>query len=281
VEARTHTEPVQFTALYPKEVPVEAWNTLLVYTHLASALPALRADVLKFKDELGAGPRESHAQAGQIVARGTELTLVPTCEGVTFNPERVSFHWVEDLHRAEIRFQVGPEQAGSAGNGEIAVYAGPLIVAMLKIAMLFDEPGVPPPTVNEVEVTAHLYKEIFVSYSRKDTPVVTACRNAYKALGIAVNMDVDSLRPGELFDDTLMRLIDESDVFQLFWSERSAESEYVRQEWEYALGRNKGPGFIRPVYWEQPLVPPPPELARFHFAYVKLPELETFGRAST
>jgi hypothetical protein len=274
-DGQPQPEPVQFTALYPKEVPVATWNTLLVYTHLASSLPALRADALKFRDEIGTAPRASHAQAGQQVARGTELTLVPRCAGVTFNPERVTFQWVEDLHRAEFRFQVAPELAGSAGNGEIAVYAGPLIVATLTIAMLFDEPGIPPPTRQEVEVTANLYKQIFVSYSRKDTPVVVACRNAYRALGITVNMDVDSLRSGEVFDESLMRLIDGSDVFQLFWSEHSAESEYVREEWEYALGRSKGPGFIRPVYWERPMVPPPPELARVHFAYVDLPELET------
>jgi hypothetical protein len=58
----------------------------------------------------------------------------------------------------------------------------------------------------------------------------------------------------------------------LFWSAHSAKSSYCQQEWQYALqqSQTKGGAFIRPVYWEQPLVPPPPELAKLHFAYVPL-----------
>jgi hypothetical protein len=47
----------------------------------------------------------------------------------------------------------------------------------------------------------------------------------------------------------------------------------VRKEWSYALEHSKGPGFIRPVYWQQPLVPPPPELNDLHFTYIELPAL--------
>jgi len=70
-------------------------------------------------------------------------------------------------------------------------------------------------------------------------------------------------------------MIDNADLFQLFWSERSARSPYVDQEWRYALQHYKGEGFIRPVYWENPLVPPPRELSHLHFDYIELPRLET------
>jgi len=102
---------------------------------------------------------------------------------------------------------------------------------------------------------------------------VQACRSAYQALGFDVLIDMDSLRAGQKFDQALMRLIDTSDIFQLFWSRRSAESAYVRKEWEYALAHARGEGFIRPVYWELPLVPPPEPLAQFHFKYIELPQL--------
>jgi hypothetical protein len=91
-----------------------------------------------------------------------------------------------------------------------------------------------------------------------------------------VLIDVDSLRSGEDWTDALMRLIDRADIFQLFWSQNSAQSQFCRQEWQYALQQEKlkGDTFIRPVYWEQPLIPPPEELEPLHFAYVPLPKSE-------
>ena len=71
-----------------------------------------------------------------------------------------------------------------------------------------------------------------------------------------------------------MKMIDTSDLFQLFWSTSAAQSAYVRQEWQYALHQLRGEGFIRPVYWERPLVSPPVELHHLHFAYIELPRLE-------
>ena len=63
-------------------------------------------------------------------------------------------------------------------------------------------------------------------------------------------------------------MIDAADIFQLFWSERSAKSVYVTQEWEYALQLNRGEGFVRPIYWEVPMTKPPEKLAPLHFAYL-------------
>ncbi len=69
-----------------------------------------------------------------------------------------------------------------------------------------------------------------------------------------------------------MRLIDRADIFQLFWSQNSAQSKFCREEWEYALSLSnaKGSGFIRPVYWQKPLVQPPDDLEALHFAFVPL-----------
>jgi hypothetical protein len=266
--------PLRFTALHPREVPVATWQTLLVYTHVASAAEAVLADAAKFQDELGARPREVHAMAVRSVERGVQLTIVPTCDGVRFNPERISFTWDEDVQRSYFRFEAAPELAGLAGNGEITVYVGPLIVSTLKFALLFDQADASPDvSLPTAQTTGQLFEAIFASYSHDDSAVVLACRNAYKALGLNVNIDIDSLRSGDHYDTRLLQLIDSSDIFQLFWSERSARSEYVRKEWSYALEHSKGPGFIRPVYWQQPLIPPPAELNDLHFTYIELPAL--------
>jgi hypothetical protein len=92
---------------------------------------------------------------------------------------------------------------------------------------------------------------------------------AYKALGIEYLRDVRMLRSGEKWAPALLQRIDESEIFQLLWSKAADQSEYVRQEWQHALALHRR-FFIRPVYWDKPMTPPPQELAEIHFAYLEL-----------
>jgi hypothetical protein len=74
----------------------------------------------------------------------------------------------------------------------------------------------------------------------------------------------------------IAELIDSADLFQLFWSRNALESPFVRQEWEHALRLGRA-GFIRPVYWEDPLPAdearqlPPEALRRLHFSRLHRP----------
>ena len=270
-------DQVQFTAFYPASAAVEVWNTLLVYVSLASALSNVQNDASLFRNELGPLPRTSQALSQYLLIRGTNLTIVPECRGVIFNPPSVSFQWFEEWHRAAFRFQADMGLVGLASSGEISIYAGPLLIGMLKISLFFNDQGLLPAGAiveEHSEVTGGIYHQLFVSYSHKDTDVVKMCRNIYRALGLTVLIDSDNLRSGQIWSNALERMIDTADVFQLFWSKHAATSRYVHQEWEYALRCNKGEGFIRPVYWKEPLVPPQPELTILHFAY--LPP-DTFG----
>lgn len=261
-------EEVNFSAYYPKEVTVEKWYTLLVYTFIPAALEAVRRDAERFKDEIGE-MRESQSASPTKLARGTEISLVPACEGVTFNPERVSFEWLEDHHRAQFRMKADASMADMAGNGKVTVYVGPVIVATLKMGMLFNEAEAGPGPVSSGETITQMYREdeIFMSYSHRDTDIVLNCQKAYEALGFTVLIDRDTLRSGQKWNDELMRMIERADIFQLFWSENSSKSEYCRQEWQHALGCNKGAGFIRPVYWQEPIPNPPAELSDLHFDF--------------
>jgi hypothetical protein len=274
------TEDVRFTAFHPKEATVETWYTLLVYAHVESAAEKVRTDAAKFKEEMGNLAREAKAAASAKLARGTEIAVVPTCDGVTFNPERVTFKWIEDVHRADFRFRASKDLADSAANIMVAIYVGPLIVATIKGGLLFNaesasatEPSPQHMMFNTLS-TATMYQaeQIFPSYSHDDEEIVIACRNAYKAIGFEFLRDRDTLRPGQDWNAALRQMIDKADIFQLFWSKHSSESKFVRQEWEYALQqqRKKGGDFIRPVFWQQPMIDPPAELSSLHFTYVPL-----------
>jgi anti-anti-sigma factor len=265
------TEEVNFSAFYPKEVAVEKWYTLLVYTYVPSVMESVREDARKFEAEIGE-IRETKPATSTQLARGTEITIVPACEGVKFNPERVTFQWLEDQHRANFRLQAESGLAGMAGNALVTVYVGPLIVGTLKMGILFNEAEAGPRSARSEEVNARIYHQddIFISYSHRDTDIVNLCRKAYEALGHNVLIDFETLRSGQNWNAELMRMIERAEIFQLFWSENSSNSEYCRQEWQYALGLNRGEGFIRPVYWKDPLPTPPAELSAIHFDFASL-----------
>lgn len=261
-------EEVHFSAFYPQEVTVEKWYTLLVYTYIPSVMDTVREDARKFQDEIGE-MRETKPATSTRLARGTELTIVPTCEGVKFNPERVTFQWLEDQHRAQFRLQAEAAQGGMAGNALVTVYVGPLIVATLKMGMLFNETEAVTGPARSAEANARLYhqEDIFISYSHRDTDIIRSFKQAYEAIGHNVLIDFETLRSGQYWNAELMHMIERADIFQLFWSENSSKSEYCRQEWQYALGLKRGEGFIRPVYWQEPIPAPPDELSAFHFDF--------------
>ena len=268
---------IQFTAFYPSAAAVDDWKTLLVYVFLPSAAGDIAADASLFRHEMGVHPRTSDAISQNRIAQGMQITVVPECAGVTFNPPVQSFAWFEDWHRAIFRFSAARSLADSEGNGTITIYAGPLLIGALKISLLFDEPSFSRVETYETE-KGDAYQQLFVSYSHKDTTIVQACRAVYRALGMEVLIDIDKLRSGQVWNKELMSMIDNSDIFQLFWSENSANSPYVRQEWMHALKCNKGAGFIRPIYWKKPIVPPPADLAHLHFAYLPSEVFSSFRR---
>lgn len=261
-------EEVNFSAFYPREVAVEKWYTLLVYTYVPSVMESVREDARKFEAEIGEIGESKPVTSTQL-ARGTEITIVPTCEGVKFNPERVTFQWLEDQHRARFRLRADASLAGMAGNARVTVYIGPLIVGTLKMGMLFNETEAALGPVRSEETNARMYHqdEIFISYSHRDTDVVRLCKKAYESLGHNVLIDFETLRAGQNWNAELMRMIERANIFQLFWSENSSKSEYCRQEWQYALGLKRSEGFIRPVYWQEPIPAPPEELSAIHFDF--------------
>jgi hypothetical protein len=309
-------EDLRFSSFYPKEVQVETWQTISVYSYIAAALQSVIADAAKSIGQLGRLVGEVQARASILLSRGVEITIIPACEHVQFSPERVTFKWLEDWRPANFRFKAEEELLRSQRPIEITILAGPIIIASITMKPRFVReqsaqhpspsprasqpptfvPRQPPPTwpssnlppslvsppstpeAGRERAEATRYERVFASYSRKDTMVVLAYKDFCKALGITLFVDRDSLRPGKIWDKELKSQIKEADIFQLFWSRHSAKSENVQDEWEHALSLNKGEGFIRPVYWKNPPPTPPADLAKYHFVYTPLPPLSVLRR---
>jgi len=280
--AHTVDENVQFTVYRPRAVRPEAWYSLLAFAHLAERRPGadpetldpveeVRRQAAQVLAEAAQDYRETTTDSRQGIPREGEITFLADVPEVEFNPPRRTFRWLEDVHREQFRFRAGRELDGKTVRGRLTVFLGTIIVADIPLTLQITSlAGSSAPGHDVQESHAQPYRKIFPSYSHQDLDIVQQCARYAAVLGDRYLQDTVVLRAGELWNDRLMELIREADVFQLFWSRNSMNSPYVRREWEFALALNR-PYFVRPTYWEEPLPAdrgrnlPPPNLAALHF----------------
>jgi hypothetical protein len=259
-------DQVKFSAYYPRETAPQVWNPLVGYAFRQSAA----SDVIK---DVGAvlGTRTSEFRRTEDTARitvqeGAMLTAIPTLPGCQINPPQITLGFYEPFHRFDFKVRATSAPLDQAVNGLLTFTVEGVIVAELPLSLFVGR------SVGESmtgAVTKPAYNSIFCSYSHDDTQIVERVEKAYKALGLTYLRDVESLRSGQNWNEELLRLIEQADIFQLFWSQAASESKYVRQEWEHALKSSRA---IRPVYWQKPIPRVPDELRSLHFAYT--PELD-------
>jgi hypothetical protein len=275
-------QAIQFSAYYPKEVVPNLWLSLRAYMYRMFAAPQVLDDVRQqLGDDLSDYRHGSDAARADIQS-GTLVTATPELPGFQFNPPTLSLLFVEDWHRFDFKLRSATAPAEQAANGRITFTVEGIIVADIPMSIFVSpsatsasptgssSPALPAAMAN---ATAKLYQAVFCSYSHKDTQIVERVERAYKALGLDYLRDITTLKSGQNWNAELLNMIDRADIFQLFWSSSSAQSKYVRQEWEHAVRRAAGrEAFIRPVFWEQPMPAVPQELSAIHFAYQ--PELD-------
>jgi hypothetical protein len=276
---------VQFTVYRPKAVEAEKWHALLAFAHLADKPPDAPSDEPDPLEEvrrqaeqaLGAAARDyasaTQDSAAAIPAEG-EITFVPEIPGVAFNPPRRTFLWEEAVHKEEFRMRASAALVGQVARGRLSAYLGAILVAEVNLAIRVEarvasrRESAP----REAE-RARVYRKIFASYSHRDLEVVRQFETHARALGDEYLRDWVHLRTGEVWTERLKEMIEEADVFQLFWSHNSMRSRFVRQEWEHALSLGRR-SFVRPTYWERPMPElleenlPPEALRQLHFHFV-------------
>jgi hypothetical protein len=273
-------EDVQFTVFHPKTVRPDEWYDLVAAAHLEENRETADKDELeplekvrrKAKRILGpqlAGYKETTRDSTQGVPQGGEITFLFEMERVEFNPSCCRFQWLEDEHTVNVRMRAGRSLDGQTAMGRMSVFLGAILLADVPLKIKVNSGCAPKDdTPTSESVSARPYRKIFASYSHQDLMVVEQFERFVEAVGDRYLRDVKDLRAGEDWDERLIQMIDEADVFQLFWSSHSMESAFVRREWEHALGLGRS-NFVRPVYWEDPFPKrpglPTAALGRIHF----------------
>tara|TARA_R110002096_G_scaffold67332_6_gene163325 strand:+ start:6357 stop:9044 length:2688 start_codon:yes stop_codon:yes gene_type:complete len=275
-------ENVQFTTYRPKSLPADVWSQMLVFTHLddkpidapanaAHPVEEVRAQAGDVLGEKISQYLDTTKDSSLAIPREAEIRLVPHVPGVRFNPPSRSFFWVRGVNVHKEEFQLRPIGSGATeAAGSLSIYLGSLMVAEVPLRFQITPAGVSLPSeVEQVSDSAALYRRIFPSYSRQDLAIVEQIENYGKTLGDRYLRDLLELRAGEAWHPQLMNLIEEADVFQLFWSSNSRQSDVVMQEYRHALSLRRQ-NFIRPTYWEMPMPVAPRELSSIHFQALKL-----------
>ncbi|MBZ0291541.1 MAG: toll/interleukin-1 receptor domain-containing protein, partial [Anaerolineae bacterium] len=259
-------QTVMFSGYYPKEVLPEKWEPLHAYIFRALASQAVEEDAGK---QLGSRLQEFRgvrAPAKADVPEGALVTATPQMDGFQFNPPSATVGFYKDWHRFDFEIRAQGAPLNQATNGLLTFTVEGIIIADVPLSIYVGE------TLSagggQANAVAKAYQAIFCSYSHQDQQIVARAERAYKALGLEYLRDVISLKSGQDWSEELLRLINDADIFQLFWSHTAAESDHVRTEWEHALQvAGWKANFIRPVYWEDPKPNIPGELKHLHFAY--------------
>jgi hypothetical protein len=273
-------ENVQFSVFRPETISPEQWYPMLVFTHLSERrgqndkiepLEEVKRQAHQILGEQFDDFKTLRQDSSEAIPPEGQITLVPSAQGIEFNPERRTFKWVEDVHREEFRLRAQKSKDDKTIRGNVTVFLGSILLADITLVIHVDSAStIKVDKSSFLPIHGRPYRRIFASYSHKDSAIVDQFEHHARAIGDRYYRDIDNLRSGEIWNKKLSRLIEQSDVFQLFWSSNSMHSSFVKQEWQYALSLNRN-GFVRPTYWEVPFPEssherlPPDELRQLHF----------------
>jgi HEAT repeat protein len=268
---------IHFTPCYPKEVDPNAWHSAYVYIFGINAADLVAADARALLGERIDQYRTEGEAVRAKLRDKMSITVTPRMDGFEFNPERSVVDFCELWHRVDFRLRATEKYLRKTSNGTVTITLNGVVVADIPISIYVQaksgsELGVKSPIRESWPEPYVPYQSIFCSYSHQDAAIAKRVERVCRSLGMTYLRDSVTLKSGENWSVELLAMIERADVFQLFWSQNAAASSFVEKEWRHAqkLGR-AAKRFIRPVYWTEPMPPPPPELAHLHFAFA--PEL--------
>ena len=213
--------------------------------------------------------RSAGEDARGEVFRGARLRITVDLPGLRCNPDEAELDWWEPVHQVVFRLLAGPDLVGSVVRGAVRVWCGPLLLGEVSLAIGVTASASGPPSPSVAESAPAVPQDFPVLLPRRPGDR-GGFAEVVRALGDEYLQDVLALRSGERWRTRLPELIEEADVFQLFWSSNSMRSPYCQQEWEHALALGR-PLFVRPLYWEDPMPQdptmglPPVALRELHF----------------
>jgi hypothetical protein len=270
LEGRNSKAGVRFAAYYPKELAPDVWQPVKAYAMLGYAQEAVATDAEGGDmDKLPSILFDRNRNLRYRIPEGAQVTVTPYMKGFQFNPQTVSIGFYRTWHRFDFEMRAVDAKLDEATNGHLTFMVDGLIVADVPLSVYVGK-GVDKNHKDDIirRVFRKPYRSVYASLSDEDKALAERCQRVYEALGMYTMRDVMGMRAEGDWNESLLKLVDEADVFQLFWSGAAAESEAVAQELDRALTHTDRENFIRPVVWEQPAAALPAALQHVKPAYM-------------
>jgi len=269
------SESFRCSAFYPERIDKKMVNKIVACIHLEKVATDVVREAARRLDL----PHHSKVKVASAISkthlpRQSVVDITPDVPGLLFDTAKATLPLWEDQQFAEFRFKPDDSSVGQLCRGWLHFWLEGVILADVSVAIIVESDDVPDIFQEAMaEANARPYRLVFPSYSHDDEQVVERLEAYAESFGDEYLRDVRRLRTGQRWKEELKGFIRRASVFQLFWSERAAQSAYVADEWRCALRERDvrpDPYFLRPVYWREPLAPYPEELREIHFAKVPL-----------
>lgn len=250
-------DKVYFSALAPKVFPREEYSLVEIVMY-EGGFAHVVDEILETWD--GAA---QHTKSGAVlVGKGRRVRVdlespdLPVRDGTE-----------EQVWQGEyLRFAFAVELPGGYGKKQVlftaSVYIDGVIATKLKFIARCSAPE-----VQQIDPLRRDIRSAFVSYASQDRQRVALIIQGMQKIrpDLDVFFDVEALRSGDNWENTILAEIEKRDVLFLFWSRFAKTSRWVEAEWRYALD-TKGMDRIEPIPMDPPeICPPPRELASKHF----------------
>ena len=170
------------------------------------------------------------------IERGQTLQLGLSCDDLQIYQREHQITWWGEPQALSFRVTMPADALGQELFPTLRLHVGGVPVGYLEFSLVCaSTTGADP--ITPLGQTSMAYEYAFLSYSSADRKEVTKFARALKAARIDFFQDYLSLRSGEQWRVALFREIDKCDVFFLFWSECSSQSEIVMEELHHAHNR--------------------------------------------
>ena len=257
---------VEFSAVTPKKIQKGDYGLIDIYMYEPTWRYIVDEKIQHDKEQMSNNEIQE-ARSGLLEATGgSKVHIVLTSPNIDVIDNEETQIWHGGYLHFAFDFKLPKEYQEKQVLMIARVYIDDVVMTRLKMIISCNNND-KKADCSSIDIKKEDITSAFVSYASQDRRHVATIIQGMKKINpdLDIFFDVDNLRSGDNWEESLYREIDKRDILFLCWSHFARDSEWVNAEWHYAL-MQKGIDSIEPVPIEPPDVcPPPKELQQKHF----------------